>query len=83
MGTTTTSGNAATGGTQVLAMSLELGASEWKLAFSPGPARAARFGAPAPNTPEPCGPGSLAPARAQSAASASAGADWWRTNCSS
>lgn len=42
MGTTTTSGNAATGGTQVLAMSLELGASEWKLAFSPGPAQPPR-----------------------------------------
>jgi transposase len=36
MGTTTASGNAAMGATQVLAMSLELGASEWKIAFSPG-----------------------------------------------
>jgi transposase len=36
MGTTTASGNAAIGATQVLAMSLELGASEWKMALSPG-----------------------------------------------
>lgn len=36
MGTTTASENAASGATQVLAMSLELGASEWKMAFSPG-----------------------------------------------
>src|SRR4051794_41956765 len=36
MGTTTASGNAASGATLVLAMSLELGASEWKMAFSPG-----------------------------------------------
>jgi transposase len=36
MGTTTASGNSASGATQVLAMSLELGASEWKIAFSPG-----------------------------------------------
>jgi transposase len=36
MGTTTASGHAASGATAVLAMSLELGASEWKMAFSPG-----------------------------------------------
>ena len=36
MGTTTASGDAASGATAVLAMSLELGASEWKMAFSPG-----------------------------------------------
>jgi transposase len=36
MGTTTASGNAANGATQVLAMSFELGATEWKMAFSPG-----------------------------------------------
>jgi transposase len=36
MRTTTASGNAAGGATLVLAMSLELGASEWKMAFSPG-----------------------------------------------
>lgn len=36
MRTTTASENAAAGATQVLAMSLELGASEWKMAFSPG-----------------------------------------------
>lgn len=41
MGTTTTSGNAARS-TQVLAMSLELGASEWKMAFSPGLGQAPR-----------------------------------------
>lgn len=35
MGTTTASGNAASEATQVLALSLELGASEWKMAFSP------------------------------------------------
>jgi transposase len=36
MGTTTASGNAASSATPVLAMSLELDASEWKMAFSPG-----------------------------------------------
>jgi transposase len=36
MRTTTASGNAAQGATQVLAMSFELGASQWKMAFSPG-----------------------------------------------
>lgn len=36
MRTTTASGNAASGATLVLAMSFELGASEWKMAFSPG-----------------------------------------------
>jgi transposase len=36
MGTTTASENATTRDTLVLAMSLELGASEWKMAFSPG-----------------------------------------------
>ena|SRR5215203_915621 len=36
MGTTTASGNAASGARQVLGMSLEVGASEWKMAFSPG-----------------------------------------------
>jgi len=41
MGTTTTSGKAASH-TQVLAMSLELGASEWKMAFSPGLGQAPR-----------------------------------------
>jgi transposase len=34
--TTTASGTATSGATQVLAMSLELGAGEWKMAFSPG-----------------------------------------------
>jgi transposase len=42
MGTTTASGNAAGGATLVLAMSLELGASEWKMAFSPGLGQQAR-----------------------------------------
>jgi len=41
MGTTTTSGNAAHN-TPVLALSLELGASEWKMAFSPGLGQAPR-----------------------------------------
>ena len=36
MGTTTASENATTGASLVLGMSLELGASEWKMAFSPG-----------------------------------------------
>jgi len=36
MRTTTASGNVASGATAVLAMSFELGASEWKMAFSPG-----------------------------------------------
>jgi transposase len=36
MRTTTASGNAASGATAVLAMSFELGATEWKMAFSPG-----------------------------------------------
>jgi transposase len=36
MGTTTASGNATKCSTQVLAMSLEVGATEWKMAFSPG-----------------------------------------------
>jgi transposase len=36
MGTTTASGIATADATLVLAMSLELGASEWKMAFSPG-----------------------------------------------
>jgi transposase len=36
MGTTTASEEAAAEGTQVLAVSFELGASEWKMAFSPG-----------------------------------------------
>jgi transposase len=42
MGTTTASGKAAGGETQVLAMSLELGATEWKMAFSPGLGQAPR-----------------------------------------
>jgi transposase len=42
MGTTTASGNAAGGATQVLAVSFELGASEWKMAFSPGLGQAPR-----------------------------------------
>jgi hypothetical protein len=36
MGTTTASENAAVRATLVLAIGLELGASEWKMAFSPG-----------------------------------------------
>jgi transposase len=36
MRTTTASGNASSGATQVLAMSFELGVSQWKIAFSPG-----------------------------------------------
>jgi transposase len=36
MGTTTASGSAAKGATQVLAIGFELGATEWKMAFSPG-----------------------------------------------
>jgi transposase len=36
MGTTTASGNAAVGATLVLAIGFELGATEWKMAFSPG-----------------------------------------------
>ena len=43
MQTTTAPDNAAIGVTQVLAMSLELGASEWKLAFSPGLAQQPRL----------------------------------------
>jgi transposase len=43
MATTTAPGIATSGATAVLAMSLELGASEWKMAFSPGLGQAPRY----------------------------------------
>lgn len=43
MATTTASGKTLSGATAVLAMSLELGATEWKMAFSPGLGQAPRY----------------------------------------